>query len=278
MSMHHIVGLILAVVSAASKSPNHGKNASAAPDTAAAYDVVERLKESFTTLDADWSKGESGEYRVVNNVWNKKGVRRYRQSVGIRPLPGGTVEAGWAWEWPDKNRAIAFPELVFGRNPWGTESSTTKLPTRISDLDSLSVEFEFEHEGDGKRGTALQLWFTSDSAAGEQGIRNEIMIWLTNDGIPVTGVMADVSIGGTQYELSDEANLDKPLEWGFYSFFRKAPIRNGQIDLLPFVRFLVSKKLMGPSEYLAAIHLGNEVRGGVGITLVHRYRVVVERR
>lgn len=249
-----------------------------ASDPVPTYDPVDRLKELIETRDHDWDKAWEGEYYVSNNVWNKGGIGHYRQSVGIRRGPGGTMEAGWAWDWPDKNRAVAFPELVYGKNPWSQSSSTPKLPVRISDLRSLAVEFEFDHDGDGKRGTALQIWLTCDSAAEVSGISQEIMIWLTSDGIVAKGFMAEVNLGGVRYALTDDADLGRKLDWGYFAFQPATQIRKGKLELLAFFEFLASKGLVDKDGYVAAIHLGNEVLSGVGITLVKRYSVEVVKR
>jgi hypothetical protein len=114
-------------------------------------DSIRQLWKSFAPVTADWAQQAASEYYVENNVWNKRDTKDYRQSVGIRKLSEGAVAAGWEWDWPTSWNIVAFPDLVFGKNPWAQSSTTPKLPVRLSDIDSLYADFDILHEGRGHR-------------------------------------------------------------------------------------------------------------------------------
>lgn len=240
-------------------------------------DPLAVLESRLPLLRTDWVRKEAGVYYVHNNVWNKAGVSRYRQGVGIKALSDGGVEAGWAWQWPETQRAMSFPEVAVGKNPWAGKSTHPDLPVQCRDLKSLAVELDLAHEGWGTRGTAIQIWFTHDSLGGSDRISRELMIWVANDGIPVKGWMADLSIDGASYTLADDPDLGRALKWPFHSFFRTARLDKGRLDLLPFFDYLAGKGLMDKKEWIASIHLGTEVRGGSGLTRVNRFRLDLAR-
>ena len=42
------------------------------------------------------------------------------------------TEIGWNWDWPGNGSVRAYPEIIFGRKPWSTESTSTLLPAQIN--------------------------------------------------------------------------------------------------------------------------------------------------
>ncbi len=236
-------------------------------------DPLSVLESQIPILRTDWARMEAGHYYVHNNVWNKAGVSRYFQAVGIKKLPDGAISAGWAWRWPAKNRVMAFPELVMGKSPWAAASSHPKLPSQLGDIERFAVDLDLEHEGWGVRGTALQILLTEDSLAQSNQIRHEVLIWLRNDGIPVKGWMADLEIGGAKYTLADDPDRGLDLKWNVFSFFRAESFAKGSMDLMPFFDYLVKKGLIDRKEWVASVHLGTEIRGGSGLTRVKRFKL-----
>lgn len=247
-------------------------------------DSILRAWASFAPVRDDWAQQAAGEYVVENNVWNKGDAKEYRQGVAIRALPDGAVAAGWSWEWPRSPNIVAFPDLIFGKNPWAGKSTSPKLPVRLSDIDSLYADFDILHEGRGHRNLSFQMWLTNDSASLPRHITHEIMIWIRNDDLPLAPVLDDhLDVGGARYALSrmenhGDPNLKPSLSWTYLSFARSEPLLEGRLDLKAFYDTLVGRGLVSRSAFLADINLGNEVRDGTGLVVVRSYRVAVRRK
>ncbi|QQS06590.1 MAG: hypothetical protein IPK50_06745 [Fibrobacterota bacterium] len=265
--------VILELASAKPVVPHSSKEIVPVKPAIDSSDPLSVLEAQMPIVRTDWGRMDAGPYYVHNNVWNKAGVSRYFQAVGIKPLSDGGVSAGWAWRWPETNRVMAFPELVMGKNPWAAASSHPNLPVQLGEIDRFVVDLDLLHEGWGVRGTALQIWLTDDSVAEPQRIRHELMVWLRNDGVPVKGWMADLEIGGAKYTLADDPDLGMDLKWKVFSLFRAEALEKGQLDLMPIFDYLVKKGLIDKKEWVASVHLGTEIRGGSGLTRVKRFKL-----
>ncbi|HNY29495.1 MAG TPA: hypothetical protein PKO15_01285 [Fibrobacteria bacterium] len=246
-------------------------------------DSLQALWRTFTPASADWAQQTAGEYYVENNVWNKGDAKDYRQSVGIRKLTDGAISAGWTWEWPTSWSIVAFPDVIFGKNPWAPASTCPKLPARLSDIDSLHVDLDLLHEGEGHRNTSFQMWLTNDSAALPQHITHEIMIWIRNDDLPLAPFHAQMEVSGSKYIVSrmqnhGDPNLKPRLSWTYLSFARTEPFAKGRLDIKAFYDTLANRGLVDRNLYLANISLGNEVRDGVGMVVLKSYRISLKNR
>lgn len=244
--------------------------------------IVESWK-TFAPVTADWERQTAGEYFVENNVWNKRDAKDYRQAVGIRKLSDGAVAAGWSWEWPTSWNIVAFPDLVFGKNPWAETSTTPRLPVRLSEIDSLHADFDILHEGHGHRNLSFQMWLTNDPASLPQHITHEIMIWIRNDDLPFAPVVGPVDVAGAKYTLSrmqnhGDPNLKPQINWTYLSFARTEPFLKGRLDIKAFYDTLSARGLVANDLYLANISLGNEVRDGTGLVVVKSYKISLKPR
>lgn len=261
------------------------KGASSPPPTptGAFSDSIVELWQTFSPVTADWERQAAGEYFVENNVWNKRDIKDYRQAVGIRKLSDGAVAAGWSWEWPTSWNIVAFPDLVFGKNPWAQTSTTPKLPVRLSDIDSLHADFDILHEGHGHRNLSFQMWLTNDPASLPHHITHEIMIWIRNDDIPFAPVVGPAEVSGANYTLSrmqnhGDPNLKPQINWTYLSFARTEPFLKGRLDIKAFYDTLSARGLVANDLYLANINLGNEVRDGAGLVVVKSYKISLSPR
>lgn len=244
-------------------------------------DYIQQIESQFKTVDTDWAHQSAGEYIVENNVWNKRNTENYRQKIGIKKSKHGAIRAGWGWEWPASSSIVAFPDIIFGKNPWADESTTSRLPVQIKNIDSLYVELKMTHLGHGHRNTAFQIWLTDNPACRPEHIRHEIMIWLRNDGLPLAPVRKTLDIDGKQYKLSVMENfgdpqLKPPLKWTYCSFLEPEIFMQGSVNIKRFLNKLIDEGLVSPEEYVAVINFGNEIRDGAGLTVVDNYRISVK--
>jgi len=241
-------------------------------------DYFEQLHRYYKTpTTADWEQQYAGEYFVENNVWNKGKTQGYRQEIGIQANKDGSVSAAWAWEWPASSEIVAFPDILYGKNPWAPQSSTPKMPVALKNIDTLTAEFEFTHYGYGHRNSSFQIWLTTD-IADDKHLLNEIMIWIRNDNLPPAPFLKSDTIGGEPFSITvlknhSDPNLVPPVHWTYYAFINPRLDWKGKIDLLAFFKMLIQDKLIDPNAYLAVINFGNEIREGKGITALNNYRI-----
>ena len=241
-------------------------------------DYFEQLHRYYKTpATADWEQQYAGEYFVENNVWNKGKTQGYRQEIGIQTNKDGSVSAAWAWEWPASSEIVAFPDILYGKNPWAPQSSTPKMPVALKNIDTLTAEFEFTHYGYGHRNSSFQIWLTTD-IADDKHLLNEIMIWIRNDNLPPAPFLKSDTIGGEPFSITvlknhSDPNLVPPVHWTYYAFINPRLDWKGKIDLLAFFKMLIQDKLIDPNAYLAVINFGNEIREGKGITALNNYRI-----
>jgi len=235
-----------------------------------------------TPATTDWEQQHTGEYYVENNVWNKGNSKDYRQEIGIQANKDGSVSVAWAWEWPAGSEIVAFPDILYGKNPWAPQSSTPQMPVALKDIDTLTAEFEFTHYGYGHRNSSFQIWLTTD-VADDKHLLNEIMIWIRNDNLPPAPFLKSDTIDGQPFNITilknhGDPNLVPPVHWTYYAFVNPRLDWKGKIDLLAFFKMLIEDKLIDPNAYLAVINFGNEIRDGKGITALNNYRIHLVRR
>ncbi|HQF55051.1 MAG TPA: hypothetical protein PK208_08045 [Fibrobacteria bacterium] len=266
--------LLLAGIFLAAAAPSAGA------DTLAAVDPFERIGKIFPdAATRDWERRSAGPYYVENNVWNKGATGPgYRQHVGIRPLAGAAVEAGWAWDWPTCSKIVAFPDILHGKNPWADSSTTPLLPMRLSSIASLHADLDLEQGGTGHRNTAFQIWLVDSAGDKPENITREVMVWIANDDLPFPPVVDRLRVGGREWALSKMENHGDPnikprLRWTYLSFSGKERISRGRIDLKEFFDTLVVRGMVSPRERLAVINLGNEIRDGKGFLHLRSYRI-----
>ncbi len=240
-------------------------------------DYIAELKARHDCLTKDWERREAGGYIVENNVWNKGARSDYAQCVFLEAGATGGIRAGWAWEWNNPtNDVVAYPDIIFGKNPWFETSTTKTLPVRIREAGELEILLEAENVGEGKRNLAFQVWLTNESAATPKSVTREVMIWLENNGLrPAGAKIADLSLDGKALELWENPRHGDPngLEWNYFAFVYKTPLLQGRIPLTQILQYLIETGHVSPDEYLAGINLGNEIVNGSGQTILNRYAV-----
>jgi hypothetical protein len=220
----------------------------------------------------DWFLGQAGEYQVENNVWGKGNITAYEQCVAIEPVQDG-VRAGWSWNWPvDDGGVKAYPEVIFGWKPWFQQSTTVQLPIRIDRLESARVAFDVQWTTTGVANLAFDCWVTSGWPPTPQNRTRELMIWLDNRGIRPGGDAAErVVIGRHEFDLyiSQRAHT-------YVAFVATSPLLAAELDIGEFLAHLVGRRYVAPTEWLASVELGNEIKGGYGQTVVERFSVRVQ--
>ena len=233
-----------------------------------------------------WSMHREGRYRYENNVWgSKKAKGKFKQCLLTRERDGKT-EVGWSWDWPGFDPTVfAYPEVVVGWKPWsGGETTDPHFPLKVSDVRTLSLDYEVESEVTGSYDLAPEIWLTNAGASvkpNPQSITTEVMFWMdhTEGARPAGQVVDEVPLNGVKYELWREDSIGVDANgkgWRLLSFKSPEKQHNGRIDIAALIRYLVEKQLAAPSDYVASVEFGNEVMGGTGTTWIRHFDVKVE--
>ena len=75
-----------------------------------------------TTFYCDpWAQRLYGDYLIENNIWGQGEINDYSQCI----FTTNDSSFGWNWTWPDVGYNVkAYPEIIFGKKPWSTTSTT----------------------------------------------------------------------------------------------------------------------------------------------------------
>ncbi|HEQ71582.1 MAG TPA: hypothetical protein ENN69_03755 [Spirochaetia bacterium] len=200
-----------------------------------------------------WYTIHSGDLILVNKQWGKYFFHYTdrsdnRQCVFKREVNGETV-FGWNWEWPFyEGHVKAYPEVIFGRQPYLQFSTTPLLPKKVADIKELTADYDLSVKGTGKYNLAFDIWITKTAAPTPDTITREIMIWIGNLNWDTMDVDADgldihgrVSVGGQDYRFTTgDANTGG---WTYLAFVKINKEQRGGLDLMPFIRFLLKERL-----------------------------------
>jgi hypothetical protein len=213
---------------------------------------------------------------VENNVWNKGENSNYQQCVFVEENNNGTIDAGWAWNWPGlRFNVVAYPNIIYGKTPW-LPTTTPKLPVRIEGINCLQADFDVIQRGSGKGNLSFDLWITDSANAEPTDITREIMIWISRDGFRPAGLRTDtLSLDGKEISFYQKENfrVSDEYEWTFLAFVFDTALTEGPVNIMELLDYLVDGGYVSPDEYLSSIQLGNEVVSGYGQTLLMNYEI-----
>jgi hypothetical protein len=227
---------------------------------------------------ADNAELQHGELLLSNNVWNKGRTSGYEQCIALDP-PGFL----WRWRWPGGDAMPeAFPELVFGWQPWRAASTTDRLPRRLRDLGAGRVRWAVELEGDGVHNLALQLWLVAGARAEPDAVRGEVMVWLVNRGMtPAGSGSGALRLGADELDLhrAERRHDDRGVEraWSMWTLVSRRPRPSGELDLGALLGALTEAHGLAPGLWLANLDLGTEIAGGSGRARVRAFEVILDR-
>ena len=88
----------------------------------------------------EWSQFSFGEYIIENNVWGQGDIDDFIQCI-YRTGNGDDIHFGWSWDWPNSNNDVkSYPEVIYGKKPWSSSSTTPELPIKINNIDEMYVD------------------------------------------------------------------------------------------------------------------------------------------
>lgn len=229
--------------------------------------VVQILVErSGTCIDSDTVS--SGEFVLYNNVWGGRN-EPHLQCVAVGPATFGWNSTRLS---PSNLSGPYYPEVIYGKSPWRTVSTTSSLPVEIESLESLDVSMEVSMKPYTKYNFAFDIWITNNTESSPADITDEVMVWLVWTPGQEGGYVLDILNDGYNVYQHRVYNITSPEEQNRSHQFTAA--KQGipsKINLFAFLDHL--RKAKHDLRYLASIELGNEVWSGEGATSFARFRI-----
>ena len=198
-----------------------------------------------------WSRMEVGEYLLENNVW---GDKRAKTCIYV-----GDGLIGWFWQKEFPSAHPVYPEIVYGKKPWIPYSTTGKLPAKIRELLSLTIEVNYTTVARGRYNILIDVWITRNKKADVKSIVAEVGIYLMSHEPPRN--CEPVKIDGYTYcyKVAGSGAGCK-----LYQFIFTGDEPPSRLDIMRFIRFIKLDK----DFYVASVEFGNEVWQGYGLTII----------
>ena len=161
-----------------------------------------------------------------------------------------------------------YPELICGRKPWMTSSTTPALPITLTALARLPliVTWNAESDATGDHNLALEGWITSQLLPTPQERVAEVMVMMGAVGMVPDGALqlANVDIGtGELFDLYSGVRSDATASWTIYTLIPHTLLPSaGSIDFAQVVTWLVKNRYISGTAALADIEFGNEILSG----------------
>ncbi len=183
------------------------------------------------------------------------------------------------WSFPALTNAnrytvYAYPEIMFGASPWGTNSNSIDplgvFPLGVSDLSSLTVKYNVGMTGfDGGHNVAFEIWLTNTKGGGSTAITNEVMVLFhlatmygTSGSI---GTFTSGTYSGTIYN-----NANWSSGWDFTTVQPGtgtqpgADEMSGSFDMAALLSELKTQGIIKGTEYICGLEFGAELTAGTG--------------
>ncbi|MCK9170139.1 MAG: hypothetical protein M0P01_06955 [Treponema sp.] len=225
------------------------------------------------------------QYRVVNNVWNKKAATGSRFQTVFVENNGSSTGPGWQWDWVNSSgMVVAYPEVIYGDKPWDPLSGIASPFPCQAGLCTITADFDASVNARGVYNMAFSVWCVSGLPEGIDNITHEIMIWTMNRGMKPAGKKyADTVIDGKEYSVyvkggHTDNSGGSNHSWTYIAFEAKQDITSGPFPVSRFTDYLISQNLLDRTSYITSVELGNEIVSGTGCTEIQNYAVSVDTR
>jgi hypothetical protein len=225
------------------------------------------------------------QYRVVNNVWNKKAAAGRRFQTVFVENNSSSTGFGWQWDWANSSgMVVSYPEIIYGDKPWDPLSGVDSPFPCQAGLSTITADFDASVNARGVYNMAFSVWCVSGLPQGIDKITHEIMIWTMNRGMKPAGKKySDVIIDGKEYDVyvkggHTDNSGGSNHQWTYIAFEAKQDITGGPFPVSRFMEYLISRNLLDSTFYITSVELGNEIVYGSGCTEVQNYAVSVSKR
>jgi hypothetical protein len=202
-------------------------------------------------------------YWINNNLWGISGATGW-QGIWDTCTSGNTIGWGTDWNWSGtSNQVKSYASAVLGWH-WGWKINGTGLPVQISANKNVTCGWTYRVTPGQTIDVSYDLFAHNSTNPGyADQPTDEIMIWLYKAGGagPIGGVDSTTSIGGASWEV----HKGSTGVWNVYSYVRTTNATSGAtLNLMDFLKDVVSKGWMSSSKYLTSIQAGTEVFVGTG--------------
>jgi hypothetical protein len=203
-------------------------------------------------------------YWINNNLWAISGATGW-QGIWDTCTSGNTIGWGtdWSWSGGANNEVKSYASAVLGWH-WGWKINGTGLPVQISANKNVTCGWTYRVTPGQTIDVSYDLFAHNSTSPGyADQPTDEIMIWLYRAGGagPIGGVDSTTSIGGASWEV----HKGSTGVWNVYSYVRTTNATSGAtLNLMDFLKDVVSKGWMSSSKYLTSIQAGTEVFVGTG--------------
>ena len=226
---------------------------------------------------SDWDTIAFGEFLLRNDVWGGPD-EPHLQCVTLGPGSFGWNSSRLSPRNNEQCNCVQpyYPEVVYGKNPSRTLSTTSSLPVALDSIKSLEVSLAAHMDPYTKYDLAFDIWIANNRESIMADITDEIMIWLLWTPDLAGGHVLDTLHDGYNiYQHRPEMiRREGSLRWTMHLFTIEKQGIPSRINVLAFFNHLTKEKK--DLRYLASIEFGTEVWSGVGATAVTKFGVDLE--
>jgi len=234
-----------------------------------------------STCAGNYARLYAGNYVSMNNSWGQANIANYTQCVSVLSTPDPTlVQTSWNWDWTaSTNFSVkAYPEIFYGWKPGEAKTTVATMPVKVTDTDALTVFMDASVVSSGSYDLALDIWLTANATPSWATTVDEVMIWTQHSpdlnppgqitgSVTVSGIVFDAYTGTTL-----PANSLQPA-WRYAAFVARGNQSQIILPIKPFMDYLLVNNLIGSTEYLASIEVGNEIVNGKGSTTLTNFSI-----
>ena len=203
-----------------------------------------------------------GRYWVNNNQWGAA-TGSGTQTVWSTCQQGDLIGWGTSWNWTGTtNQVKSYASTVLGWQ-WGWRVTNTGLPLLLSSGRNLNCGWDFTiTQTGGSADVSYDMFAHTLAMPGtNDDPTDEIMIWLYRAGGagPVGTRQTTVTIGSTDWDL-----YRGMTRWNVFSYVRVTNATTAVVNVMDFMRDLVTRGWMQGSKYLTSVQSGTEIFSGTG--------------
>ncbi|MGC4089099.1 MAG: hypothetical protein QM756_14690 [Polyangiaceae bacterium] len=201
-----------------------------------------------------------GKYWINNNWWGSS-TATGSQCVWRTCQSGDLVGWGTSYNWANstQGQVTSYASLVVGWH-WGWKHTDTGLPVQLNTTKAVNSGWAFTLTGSGIQNVSYDLFAHTLSNPGtNDDPTDEIMIWLYKGGgagpISDGSTPVNVTLGSAAWQLYKGKNT----RWNVFSYVRTQNATTSVLNLMDFMKDLVTRGYISNTKYLTSVQAGTEV-------------------
>ena len=238
--------------------------------------------EAIATPEIPWRQLDLGVFAIDPNAWGFPSLRdRARGNVTVAIDNRGVlcVKAGVeiSEEAVKDGVVLAYPEVIYGRKPWGNKSFENRalpLPAEVTNLPEIHalINYVIAHSTTGVN-AAFDIWLLKTGEPRQPGLGDvEVMIWLYRSGSTaphpagrlVGSLRQKVLLEGIYTDVYFDVWLEERIGdgWTYIAYVLREPVKKGEVllNLTKIIYDSLNQLGLSPKDYyLHSIEFGFEV-------------------